>query len=264
MNINADQYPLLDTVEEREMIIKAQSGNKEAINYMVMCNTPLVRSILKSYYGRGIEADDLFQFGVMGIMKSLKDFDVNKGVKFATYAHGWIKNKMSRAIKTHSRTIRLPEWVYNKNCTLIIASKKLNQELGRTATEKELAEYTSKTIDEINKFKQTMLDTCSMSELSDKNEEMELGDNIADAETDIAGEIAVTLTTNQMLMTIKEYTNEKEYKIFCMRNGLGCREHTFTEIAEEIGISKQGVQQAYNICLSRLKRNHKLKLYKVS
>ena len=262
-NINVGEYPLLDAEAETEMLIKAQNGDIKARDYMILCNTPLVKSIIKIYAGKGVEADDLFQVGVMGLMRAIKGFEIERGLKFSGYAHRWITNHMQRTIQLQSRAIRVPCHIYQENFNLVVATKILEQELGRRATEKELAEYAGVTIKRIKEYRSTMIDTCSMNEQAPMEGTAEIGDIIAD-KSDIAGEIAITLTTNQMLETIKEFLTDKEFKIICMKVGLGCKEHTYNEISKEFGVTKQRIQQIYRNCTEKLKRNNRIKLYKVS
>ena len=67
-----------------ELIQQAKSGDQEALQTLTIENSPLIKSIIKRYIGKGIEYDDLFQLGSMGFIKAVKNFDTSFNVKFST------------------------------------------------------------------------------------------------------------------------------------------------------------------------------------
>ena len=80
------------------LIRKAQEGDKVAREQVINENVGLVWSIVRRFLGRGQEAEDLFQIGVIGLMKAVDKFDPAKGYKFSTYATWWIRQAITRAI----------------------------------------------------------------------------------------------------------------------------------------------------------------------
>ena len=74
-------------MEEVSVLIgKSQSGDKEAREQLVEENIGLIWCVVKRFYGRGIEAEDLFQIGSIGLIKAIDKFDLSYDVKFSTYA----------------------------------------------------------------------------------------------------------------------------------------------------------------------------------
>ena len=108
----------MDFDENVELLRKARAGDMEAKNQIILQNSPLVKSIVKRYKNKGVEYDDLFQLGQLGMVKAMNNFDENFGVKFSTYAvpmiAGEIKRflrddgsiKVSRSIKNNFRAIQ--------------------------------------------------------------------------------------------------------------------------------------------------------------
>jgi len=124
-----------------ELLKRARAGDKEARNRLVEENTGLVWNIVKRFTGRGYDADDIFQIGCIGLIKSIDNFDLDFGVKFSTYAVPMITGEIKRFLRDDgmikvSRTIKENGWKVKK------AADALGQEFGRAATIKEIAAAT--------------------------------------------------------------------------------------------------------------------------
>ena len=77
---------MLEQNEAIELIQKAQNGDNLAKSVLVENNSPLIKSILRRYKNKGVEYDDLYQLGCIGLLKAIKNFSTEFGVKFSTYA----------------------------------------------------------------------------------------------------------------------------------------------------------------------------------
>ena len=103
---------MLDADEIRSLVKNAQNGDEIAKNKLIEENSPLIKSIIKRFCGKGLEYDDLYQLGCLGFVKAIKNFNPEFNVKFSTYVVpmviGEIKRfmrddgaiKVSRAIKS--------------------------------------------------------------------------------------------------------------------------------------------------------------------
>ena len=80
-------------------IKKAQIGNKDAMAELVQNNQGLIWSIVKRFTGRGYELEDLYQIGMIGFIKSVRNFDINFEVKLSTYAVPYILGEVKRFIR---------------------------------------------------------------------------------------------------------------------------------------------------------------------
>ena len=86
-------------VDNAVLIERAQAGEKEARKVLIEQNLGLVHHIVKRFTGRGIEAEDLFQIGTIGLMKSIDKFDTHFEVKFSTYAVPLIAGEIKRFLR---------------------------------------------------------------------------------------------------------------------------------------------------------------------
>lgn len=84
--VNTSKLPLLTNKEKDELFIRIKKGDEEARTEFIQGNLRLVLSVIQRFNGRGENADDLFQIGCIGLIKSIDNFDLSQGVQFSTYA----------------------------------------------------------------------------------------------------------------------------------------------------------------------------------
>src|ERR1700740_1625873 len=142
-----DQYlqdiqklPLIDDPEEeRRLARRAQKGDEKAAERLVTANLRFVISYVKKYQGHGLDLSELVAIGNEGLLKAVRKFDPDQGVKFISYAVWWVRQAVLKALAEQTRSVRIP---LNQNAHLIKMSRTemvLAQEFGREPTDKEIA-----------------------------------------------------------------------------------------------------------------------------
>ena len=98
--VNTSKLPVLSNEEKNRLLNEIKKGNKEAREEFINGNLKLVLSVIKRFYGRGENLDDLFQIGCIGLIKAMDNFDLNLNVQFSTYAVPMIAGEIRRYLRT--------------------------------------------------------------------------------------------------------------------------------------------------------------------
>ena len=122
----------------KELIYKAQMGDEEAMERLVVENTPLVRSIAYKFRDRGTELEDLIQIGIIGMIKSIRSFSFEKGTAFSTYAVPLIIGEIRRHLRDDG-LIRVSRSYKRTGMLLMREKNRIMSEEGRDAPLSELA-----------------------------------------------------------------------------------------------------------------------------
>ena len=131
-----------------EVLRAAQQGDREACEQAVLENNGLIWSIVRRYYGRGVDPDDLYQLGCLGFLKAVQGFDFSYGTCFSTYAVPKIAGEIRRFLRDDG-AVKVGRSMREQAQTLYTERERLRQSLGREPALSELSEATGLAPEEI-------------------------------------------------------------------------------------------------------------------
>lgn len=132
---------MTDTDTMLEGIRRAQNGDRDAAGKLVEENSGLIWSIVRRFFGRGVDPDDLYQLGCVGFLKAIDGFDENYGTKFSTYAVPKISGEIRRFLRDDG-AVKVSRGVKEQAQQIKAARFALEQKLGREPTISEISAET--------------------------------------------------------------------------------------------------------------------------
>ena len=131
-----------------DLLRAAQEGDRDACEQAVIENNGLIWSVVRRYYGRGVDPDDLYQLGCLGFLKAIQGFDFNYGTCFSTYAVPKIAGEIRRFLRDDG-AVKVGRTLREQAQMLYSLRERLRHQLGREPVLSELAEATGLTVEEI-------------------------------------------------------------------------------------------------------------------
>lgn len=136
------------TASMEDLLRRAQQGDRDAGEQLVIENSGLIWSIARRYFGRGVEPDDLYQLGCVGFLKAIAGFDLDYGTQFSTYAVPKIAGEIRRFLRDDG-TVKVSRSLKERAAAIKIARQRLTGVLDREPTVSELVQETGLTAEEI-------------------------------------------------------------------------------------------------------------------
>jgi RNA polymerase sporulation-specific sigma factor len=237
-------HSYLDDTEVKRLIALSQSGDQLARETLVNCNIRLVWSVVQRFLNRGYEAEDLFQIGCIGLLKSVDKFDLSYDVKFSTYAVPMIIGEIQRFLRDDG-TLKVSRSLKELAGKVRKTKDELSKKIGRLPTIKEVADELGITPEDVVFAQEAGKPLSSIHETVFENDgdPITLMDQIADDTQDKWFE---KLALNEAIGAL----SERERLIVYLRY---FRDQTQSEVASRLGISQVQVSRLEKKILQSIK-----------
>jgi len=248
--VDTSKIPVLTPEEKTELFIRMQNGDKEARNIFINGNLRLVLSVIKRFYGRGENVDDLFQVGCIGLIKAMDNFDLSQNVQFSTYAVPMIIGEIRRYLRDNN-PIRVSRSVRDLAYKALALKEKMIKENQKEPSIEEIAKELGVDKEEIVFSLDAIQEPMSLQEpvYGDGTENLYVMDQVRDNKnTD------EYWAENITILEAMKKLNDKEKMIINKRFFEG---RTQVEVADEIGISQAQVSRLEKSAIEHIRRIYK-------
>lgn len=248
--VNTAKLPILSNEEKDELLAEIKNGNVEAREKFINGNLRLVLSIIKRFYTRGENADDLFQVGCVGLIKAMDNFDPKQNCQFSTYAVPMIVGEVKRYLRDNN-AIRVSRSVKDLAYRVLAEKEKFLKENDREATIEEISKIIDIPKEDIVMSLDAIQTPISLQEPTGNSDSdnIYIEDQISDKKnTDEFWAETITVAEAMKKLT------DKERQVLNKRFFEG---RTQIEVASEIGISQAQVSRLEKSAIDHIKRIYK-------
>lgn len=248
--VNTSNLPILSNKEKNELLIRIKNGDTDARQRFINGNLKLVLSVIKRFKNYNENADDLFQIGCIGLIKSIDNFDISQNVQFSTYAVPMIIGEIRRYIRDNN-SIRVSRSVRDLAYKALIVKEQLIKNSQFEPTIEQIAKVLNVDKEEVSASLDAIQDPISLQDSVNSNSESDalyVMDQISDkknTEERWTNSIAISDALKKLNSREKDIIHRRFFE---------CK--TQMEVASEIGISQAQVSRLEKNAISHLKDNY--------
>lgn len=243
--INTSEITVLKESEKIELLRKARAGNKAAREDLIKGNLRLVLSVVQRFQNRGESMDDLFQVGVIGLIKAIDNFNLDLDVRFSTYAVPMCNGEIRRYLRDDN-PVRVSRSMRDTAYKAMQVKEQLINANGKEPTIEDIAEKLEMNKSEVVLALEAIVDPVSLYEpvYSDGGDTIYIMDQVGDNSTDKDWVDEISIKDELKRLDPRERT------IMYLRFMRG---KTQMEVAKEVGISQAQVSRLEKNALKRIK-----------
>lgn len=225
------------------VLAAAREGDQAACEQALRENAGLIWSIVRRYYGRGVDPEDLYQLGCLGFLKALRGFQPDYGTQFSTYAVPKIAGEIRRFLRDDG-VVKVSRSLKERSTAIRVAAATLGAALGRDPTLSELSAQTGLLPEEIATAQEATQTVASL--------QAEAGDGLT-LESAIAGSSGMEeeLVERVALQGAIQSLGERERKVILLRY---YRAMTQEQCARILGVSQVQVSRIEKRAVERLRQ----------
>ncbi|MBQ3135831.1 MAG: sigma-70 family RNA polymerase sigma factor [Oscillospiraceae bacterium] len=224
-----------------ELLQAAKEGDNRACEQVLQENAGLLWSIVRRYYGRGVDPDDLYQLACLGFLKAVRGYDTAFGTQFSTYAVPKIAGEIRRFLRDDG-TVKVSRGVKERAMTIRAVRSRLQSQLGREPTLSELSEQTGLEPEEIAAAETAVEPVASL--------QMETGEGLTLESLLGSGGMEEQLVERMVLHQAIGQLPEQERKVLLLRYYKGL---TQSNVARVVGVSQVQVSRLERRAVDRLR-----------
>jgi len=266
--LDIQKLPMItEPEEEKRLARRAQGGDPTAAERLVTANLRFVISYVKKYQGHGLELSELVAIGNEGLLKAVRKFDPDHGVKFISYAVWWVRQAVLKALAEQTRSVRIP---LNQNSALIRMSRAegfLAQELGREPTDHEVALALNDSVENIRAARRMTGTEVSLDapvERQDRGSST-FGERVAGTgHGEIEEQTDTRLRREFIDKLFERHLTPRERKILSLYYGLeeGSEALTLEKIGALLGVTRERIRQIRERAFEKLRESPDVKSLK--
>lgn len=244
--VNTANIKVLTNEETLELFKKMKEGDTFARDELIEGNMKLVLSILKKFYNKTDNLDDLFQVGCLGLVKAIDNFDTSYDVKLSTYACPMIVGEIKRYLRDNS-SLRISRSIKDIAYKTLKLKEELTTSSGKEPTNKQIADLLGISEYEVVNAIESLREPVSMYEpiYNDGGDTIYLFDQIADRkdENNLETKMSVEKAINKLSVREQQVLNDR----FIIGK-------TQMEIASELGISQAQISRIEKNAINTIKK----------
>lgn len=247
--LDTSKLPKLSQKEQMEMLKKIKNGENDLKDEFIEANLRLVLSIIKKFNNRGENINDIFQVGVIGLIKAIDNFDISQPVQFSTYAVPMIIGEIKRYLRDNS-AFRVTRSLRDLAYLISQEKEKYVREKNEEPTIDEICKLVNASKEDVVLAIDSMVAPMSIydSVYNDGGDQIFLLDQLKN-EKEESEQLIDNIAIKQMLNKL----NEKERRIIERRY---FQYKTQTELASELGVSQAQISRIEKNALEKIKKRY--------